>query len=46
MANLSTQHMGVALKNPLILGASNLVNNIDNLKINEILFQMDFLEHK
>ncbi len=32
MANLSTQHMGVALKNPLILGASNLVSNIDNLK--------------
>lgn len=32
MANLSTQHMGVALKNPLILGASNLVTNIDNLK--------------
>lgn len=32
MANLSTKHMGVALKNPLILGASNLVTNIDNLK--------------
>lgn len=32
MANLTTQHMGVSLKNPLILGASNLVNNIDNLK--------------
>jgi len=24
--------MGISLKNPLILGASNLVNNIDNLK--------------
>ncbi len=32
MANLTTQHMGVALKNPLILGASNLVNNLDKLK--------------
>lgn len=32
MANLTTKHMGISLKNPLILGASNLVNNIDNLK--------------
>jgi len=32
MANLTTQHMGVTLKNPLILGASNLVNNMDKLK--------------
>jgi dihydroorotate dehydrogenase (fumarate) len=32
MANLSTTHMGISLKNPLILGASNLVNNVDNLK--------------
>lgn len=32
MANLSTTHMGISLKNPLILGASNLVSNIDNLK--------------
>jgi len=32
MANLSTKHMGVSLKNPLILGASNLVSNLDNLK--------------
>ncbi|MCP4310422.1 MAG: dihydroorotate dehydrogenase-like protein [Bacteroidetes bacterium] len=32
MANLTTQHMGVSLKNPLILGASNLVNNLDKLK--------------
>ena len=32
MSKLSTQHMGVDLKNPLILGASNLVNNIDKLK--------------
>ena len=32
MANLTTQHMGVTLKNPLILGASNLVNNLDKLK--------------
>ena len=32
MANLTTQHMGVTLKNPLILGASNIVNNLDKLK--------------
>jgi len=32
MSKLATQHMGVSLKNPLILGASNLVNNIDKLK--------------
>lgn len=32
MANLTTKHMGVTLKNPLILGASNLVNNLDKLK--------------
>ncbi len=32
MANLTTKHMGISLKNPLILGASNLVGNIDNLK--------------
>ncbi|MFO7671234.1 MAG: dihydroorotate dehydrogenase-like protein [Bacteroidales bacterium] len=32
MANLTTKHMGVTLKNPLILGASNLVNNLEKLK--------------
>ena len=32
MANLSTNFMGIALKNPIIVGASNLVTNIDNLK--------------
>ena len=32
MSKLTTQHMGVTLKNPLILGASNLVNNVDKLK--------------
>ncbi len=32
MANLTTQHMGVTLKNPLILGACNLSNNIDKLQ--------------
>jgi dihydroorotate dehydrogenase (fumarate) len=32
MANLTTKHMGISLKNPIILGASNLVGNIDNLK--------------
>lgn len=32
MANLTTKHMGISLKNPIILGASNLVGDIDNLK--------------
>lgn len=32
MANLTTKHLGITLKNPIILGASNLVNNTDNLK--------------
>ncbi len=32
MANLTTKHLGLTLKNPLILGASNFVNNTDNLK--------------
>jgi len=32
MASLQTKYMGITLKNPLILGASNLVNNIENLK--------------
>jgi dihydroorotate dehydrogenase (fumarate) len=32
MANLTTKHMGLTLKNPIILGSSNLVSNVDNLK--------------
>ncbi|MEN8158134.1 MAG: dihydroorotate dehydrogenase-like protein [Bacteroidota bacterium] len=32
MSKLTTHYMGVPLKNPLILGASNLVNNLDKLK--------------
>jgi dihydroorotate dehydrogenase (fumarate) len=32
MANLTTKHMGISLKNPIILGASNLVGNVDNMK--------------
>src|SRR6056297_2578203 len=32
MANLTTKHMGISLENPIILGASNLVGEIDNLK--------------
>lgn len=32
MAELSTTYMGLKLKNPLVLGASNMVNNIDQLK--------------
>ena len=32
MATLTTKHMGVTLKNPLILGACNLSNNLDKLK--------------
>ena len=32
MANLSTTYMGIKLKNPLILGASNLVTKPDVVK--------------
>jgi dihydroorotate dehydrogenase (fumarate) len=32
MADLRTKYMGLELKNPIIIGASNIVTNIDNLK--------------
>ena len=32
MADLSTHYMGLELKNPIIVGASNIVTDIDNLK--------------
>jgi len=32
MANLSTKYMGLQLKNPVIVGACNLVKDIDNLR--------------
>lgn len=32
MANLTTKYLGLDLKNPIIVGASNLVSNHDNLK--------------
>ena len=32
MADLKTKYLGIELKNPVILGASNLVTNIDNIK--------------
>ena len=32
MANLKTRYMGLELKNPIIVGANNLVTDIDNLK--------------
>jgi dihydroorotate dehydrogenase (fumarate) len=32
MADLRTRYMGLELKNPVIVGASNLVTNFDNLK--------------
>lgn len=32
MADLKTIYMGIELKNPIIIGASNLVTDIDNLK--------------
>jgi len=32
MANLKTKYMGIEIKNPVIIGASNLVTNPDNLK--------------
>jgi dihydroorotate dehydrogenase (fumarate) len=32
MANLSTKYMGLNLKNPIIVGASNFVKDLDNIK--------------
>ncbi|MBN1597087.1 MAG: dihydroorotate dehydrogenase-like protein [Bacteroidales bacterium] len=32
MANLKTSYMGIELKNPIIVGASNIVNNLENVK--------------
>jgi dihydroorotate dehydrogenase (fumarate) len=32
MANLTTKYMGLELKNPIIVGASNLVTDVNNLK--------------
>jgi dihydroorotate dehydrogenase (fumarate) len=32
MADLRTRYMGLELKNPIIIGASNIVTDIDNLK--------------
>ncbi len=32
MANLKTNYLGIELKNPVIIGASNLVTNINNIK--------------
>ena len=32
MANLKTSYMGIELKNPVIVGASNIVNNLENIK--------------
>ncbi|HER07314.1 MAG TPA: dihydroorotate dehydrogenase-like protein [Bacteroides sp.] len=32
MSKLTTHHMGLSLKNPLILGASNMVTHMDKLK--------------
>ena len=32
MADLRTHYMGIELKNPVIIGASNIVTDIDNLK--------------
>ncbi len=32
MSDLRTNYLGIELKNPIIAGASNMVNNVDNLK--------------
>lgn len=32
MKTLSTNYMGIELKNPIVIGASNLVTNLDNIK--------------
>lgn len=35
MVDLRTKYLGIELKNPIILGASSLVNNLDNVKLAE-----------
>jgi len=35
MINLKTNYLGIELKNPIIIGASNLVNDITNMKAAE-----------
>ncbi len=35
MADLKTSYLGLELKNPLIVGACNIVNNIENVKMAE-----------
>lgn len=35
MADLTTTYAGIKLKNPIIVGASNMVNHLDNLKLME-----------
>ena len=35
MADLKTKYLGLELKNPVIIGASNLVTNVENLKLAE-----------
>lgn len=35
MANLSTNYLGITLKNPVIVGANNLMEDIDKLKMME-----------
>jgi len=32
MTDLKTNYMGIALKNPIVVGASNMVNDIENIK--------------
>ena len=32
MTNLKTNYMGLELKNPIVVGANNLVTNVDSLK--------------
>jgi len=44
MADLRTHYMGLELKNPIIIGASNIVTDIDNLKRIEEQIQLENLE--
>ena len=34
MANLTTKYMGLELKNPIIVGANNMVTDIDEAEAN------------
>ena len=36
MSNLKTKYMGIEIDNPIVIGASNLANDLDKLKKAEV----------